>query len=66
MTDERKQILWNHKKIPKEKRRKKEKKRQLFAVIVEQINKAALQGCTGDNKQMISVFMEHIVWQAVL
>lgn len=57
MTDERKQILQNHKKIP-------EGKKRLFTVIVQKINKAPLQGSAADNKQIIPVFMEHIVWQA--
>lgn len=39
-------------------------KKRLFTVIVQKINKAPLRGGAADNKQIISVFMEHIVWQA--
>lgn len=60
MTDERKPILQHHKKKPELGGRKK----GLFTVIVQKINKAPLQGSAADNKQIISVSMEHIVWQA--
>lgn len=59
MTDERQQILQNHKKIPEG-----GKKEDFFSVIVQKINKAPLRGGAADNKQIISVFTEHIVWQA--
>lgn len=59
MTDERKQILQNHEKTPEGGGGER-----LFTVIVQKINKAPLQGSAADNKQIISVSMEHIVQQA--